>query len=267
MLRIGRGAAKAAGSRGLMRAIILAAGQGLRLKQADPQHVPKVLLQFGGKTLLERHLLLLREIGVEQVVLALGFRHELVEAELDRLQWQPRPEIVINPEFNLGSVLTVHVAADHMVRGGDVLLMDGDVLYDRRIAAALTSGHQGPNRALLHRDFEAGEEPVKLCLRDGVPVEFRKRLPAELVYDTIGESVGFFRLDHAAAIRLSEIVAEYVTSGRAASPHEEALRELFLEHSHKIEVCDVTGAPWMEIDFPEDVIRAATKILPQLEPV
>jgi choline kinase len=250
-----------------MRAIILAAGQGLRLKQSDGQHIPKVLLEFGGKTLLERHLLLLRDIGVDEVVLALGFRHELIEAELDRLQWLPRPEIVINPDYSLGSVLTVHVAAPQMTRGGDVLLMDGDVLYDTRIARALTTGQEGPNRVLLHREFEAGEEPVKLCIKDGELVEFRKRLPADLEYDTIGESVGFFRLDQRAAIRLVEIVAGYVTSGRAALPHEEALRDLFLECSQKIEVCDVTGAPWMEIDFPDDVSRAATKILPQLLPI
>jgi choline kinase len=58
-----------------------------------------------------------------------------------------------------------------------------------------------------------------------------------------------------------------VTSGRAASPHEEALRDLFLERSHKMAVCDVTGAAWTEIDFAADVMRAADKILPQLEPL
>jgi choline kinase len=250
-----------------MRAIILAAGQGLRLKQPGQEHVPKILLRFGGKTLLERHLLLLRQSGVTEVVLALGFRHQLIGAELDRINWLPRPEIVINPEFTLGSVLTVHTCQDQMTQGGEVLLMDGDVLYDRRIARALIAGDAPANRILMHREFEPGEEPVKLCLLDGMPVEFRKRLPADLKYDTIGESVGFFRLDHAAATRLCEIVEGYVTSGRAASPHEEALRDLFLERSHKMAVCDVTGAAWTEIDFAADVMRAADKILPQLEPL
>ena len=68
-----------------MRAIILAAGLGLRLQQADKRQLPKCLLQFGGMTLLERHLRLLKSVGVEQIVLALGYRHEQVEAELDRL--------------------------------------------------------------------------------------------------------------------------------------------------------------------------------------
>jgi choline kinase len=29
----------------------------------------------------------------------------------------------------------------------------------------------------------------------------------------------------------------------------------------------VTGAPWIEIDFPTDVIRAAHEVLPQLQPL
>ena len=39
-----------------MRAIILAAGRGLRLQQDEDQHTPKCLLSFGGMSLLERHL-------------------------------------------------------------------------------------------------------------------------------------------------------------------------------------------------------------------
>jgi len=53
---------------------------------------------------------------VEEVVLALGFSHQQVEAELDSLRWQPRPEIVLNPGFELGSVLTVHTVAAAMTR-------------------------------------------------------------------------------------------------------------------------------------------------------
>ena len=248
-----------------MRAIILAAGRGMRLREAAD--VPKCLLSFDGMTLLERHLRLLRHAGVEEVVLALGWRHELVSAELDRLEWRPRPEIVLNPRFELGSVLTVHTVAEAMTRGGDVLLMDADVLYHDRIMAALVAGEQPVNRVLLDRDFESGDEPVKLCVRDGVPVELRKQLAPDLKYDTIGESVGFFRFDNAGARRLAAIVSDYVGSDRAHLPHEEAVRDLFREGSQVVEVADVTGAPWIEIDFPNDVSRAAHEVLPQLQPI
>ena len=250
-----------------MRAIILAAGRGLRLQQADDRQLPKCLLQFGGMSLLERHLRILKNAGVDEIVLALGYRHERVEAELDRLRWEPRPEVVLNPRFALGSVLTVHTAAEAMTRGGDVLLMDADVLYDERIAAALVAGQRPVNRVLIDRDFEAGDEPVKLCVSRGVPVELRKQPAADVQYDTIGESVGFFRFDQAGARRLAALVAGYIDRDCADMPHEEAVRDLLLERSQNFEVADVTGAPWIEIDFPTDVVRAAHEVLPQLEPL
>jgi len=247
-----------------MRAIILAAGRGLRLQQPEDQQLPKCLLRFGGCTLLERHLEQLQGAGIDEVVLALGFRHELVEAELDRLAWRPRPRIVLNEHFELGSMLTVHTAADAMTRGGSVLLMDADVLYDERIMTSLVADPADVNRLLIDRDFEPGEEPVKLCVRDGVPVEFRKRIDPNLHYDTIGESVGFFRFDEAGAHRLAALVAGYVQHDGSKLPHEEAVRDLLLEKTRPFDIADITGAPWIEIDFAADVTRAAQDVLPQL---
>ena len=250
-----------------MRALILAAGRGMRLQQSPGEHHPKCLLQFGGMSLLERHLRLLAGVGVTQIVLGLGFRHDLVEAELDRLGWLPRPEIVLNPQFELGSMLTVHTLADAMTRGGEVLLMDADVLYDARIAGALVAGERSANRILIDRDFEAGDEPVKVCVAAGVPVELRKQPAAGLEYDTIGESVGFFRFDVRGARRLAALVAGHVAADGGVKPHEEAVRDLILERSQVIEISDITGAPWIEIDFPVDVVRAARDVLPLLQPL
>jgi choline kinase len=250
-----------------MRAIILAAGRGLRLQQPEDRQLPKSLLRFAGKSLLERHLILLRSAGVEEIVLALGFRRELIEDELERLRWKPRPEILVNERFELGSVLTVHTAAQAMTRGGEVLLMDADVLYDARILSALISGERPVNRLLIDRDFETGDEPVKLCVRDGAPIELRKQLAPDLRYDTVGESVGFFRFDEAGARRLSAVVAGYAERDLGNMPHEEAVRDLIRERSQTFEVSDVTGAPWIEIDFADDVARAEREILPTLQPL
>jgi choline kinase len=250
-----------------MRAIILAAGRGVRLQLPEDAQLPKCLLRFGGMTLLERHLRMFKNAGIEDVVLALGFRHELVEEELDRLAWSPRPQIVLNMNFELGSVLTVHTVADAMTSGGDVLLMDADVLYDERILRALVAGKAPVNRLLIDRDFETGDEPVKLCVRGGVPIELRKQLAGDLKFDTIGESVGFFRFEENGARRLAALVAGYADGGRAHMPHEEAVRDLIRENSQAIEVADVTGSPWIEIDFPIDVTRAAQEVLPQLQPI
>jgi choline kinase len=250
-----------------MRAIILAAGRGLRLRQPEDRQLPKCLLRFGGQTLLERHLRLLRGEGITDIVLALGFRRELVEEELARLKWSPRPGIVVNGRFDLGSVLTVHTVAEAMTRGGEVLLMDADVLYDGRILRALTGGSAPVNRLLIDRDFEAGEEPVKLCVRDGVPIELRKQLAPDLTYDLVGESVGFFRFNEAGARRLAALVAGYAGRDAGHLPHEEAVRDLIRERSQTFEIADVTGSPWIEVDFSEDVARAEREILPRLQPI
>jgi choline kinase len=249
-----------------MRAIILAAGRGQRLKQADNESMPKCLLRFNGQTLLERHLQMLRIAGVDDVVLALGYEHGQVVAELDRLNWTPRPRIVLNDRYELGSVLTVHIAADAIRAGGDVLVMDADVLYDQRIMHALVADATA-SRALIDRGFVPGDEPVKLCVRNGVPVELRKQVAPGLVYDTIGESVGFFRFDAEMAARFADIVASYIDTDRANLPHEEAVRDLLLERGAAFDVADVTGAPWLEIDFPDDIRRAAAEVLPQLQPI
>jgi choline kinase len=209
---------------------------------------------------------MLEAAGVTDVVLALGFQPESVQAELERINWPHKVETVLNPRYDLGSVLTVHTVAEPLTRGGDVLLMDADVLYDERILSALVAG-ETVNRLLIDRDFEVGDEPVKLCLKEGVPVELRKQLAVNLEYDTIGESVGFFRFRQETAQRFTQIVAGYLDSGRANMPHEEAVRDLLLERSQVFDTADVTGSPWIEIDFPNDVVRARAEILPQLQPL
>jgi choline kinase len=250
-----------------MRAIILAAGRGQRLQQPEDRQSPKCLLQFGSRSLLERHLLLLRAAGVDEIVLVLGFRHGMVESELERLRWRPRPQIVLNERYELGSMLTVHCAAAAMTAGGDALLMDADVLYDQRVMQALTTGDAPVGRLLVDREFEAGDEPVKVCVQAGRVVEFRKRLAPDLRFDTVGESVGFYRYSEIAARDLTARVAGYIDRGQASLPHEEAIRDQLLNHSGIFEVKDVTGAPWLEIDFAQDVARAAREVLPQLQPL
>ncbi|MDB5976710.1 MAG: phosphocholine cytidylyltransferase family protein [Nevskia sp.] len=247
-----------------MRAIILAAGFGRRLSQPGEKPPPKCLLQFGGRSLLERHLLLLRQAGVSEVVIAAGYEPQQIEAELDRLHWQPRPKLVLNERYTLGSVLTVHCIAEALTAGGDVLLMDADVLYDGRMFEALCAGAHA-DRLLMDRGFQPGDEPVKICLKDGLPVELRKRLAPDLVYDSWGESVGFFRFTATTARRFAAIVSAYIDSGRADQPHEEAVRDLLLERPQDFDTADVTGVPWLEIDFPADLVRARDEVLPQLQ--
>lgn len=249
-----------------MRAIILAAGLGRRLMGKGGAPKPKCLLRFGGVTLLERHLRLFSWAGIGETVIAVGYEHNQIEAELHALRDLPAPQLVFNPDYQRGSMLTVDAVRGPLTAGGDVLLMDADVLYDQRLLAPLVADTHA-NRLLMDREFEPGEEPVKLCLRDGLPVELRKKPAADLLFDTQAESVGFFRFTAEVAGRLAQIVDGYVAENGGDLPHEEALRDLLLERPGDFHTADITGAPWLEIDFPGDVGRAQSEIFPQLLPL
>ncbi len=249
-----------------MRAIMLAAGVGARLGGGD-DHPPKALLEFGGKSLLRRHIEILRAAGIGEIVVVTGYRADLITAEIARAGAAGFARAILNPDYREGSIVSLWAAREALVEGGDVLLMDADVLYDHRMIDRLMSTPHA-NCFLLDRDFEPGNEPVKICVRAGRIVEFEKRVEGE--HDLRGESVGFFRFSPEIAIRLVAAaeadIASDATSHRRQRVYEHAIRDILLDSPPgTFGYEDVTGLPWIEIDFAEDVGRARGEVLPQLE--
>ena len=244
-----------------MRAIILAAGKGRRMT-FDGVPLPKVMLSFGGKTLLRRHVEILRHCGVDEIVVAVGYRREIIDREIAATGAGDWVETVYNPTFEEGSIVTLWSVREQLLRGGDVILMDGDVLYDHRVMDCLLKSNHG-NCFLLDRDFELGEEPTKLCVRDGHLVEFHKVV--NVTYDFWGESVGFFRLTEDVAHRLVPAARRYLDADMRFELYDVALRDLLLTDSPgTFGFEDITGLPWTEIDFQEDISHATDKVLPEL---
>ena len=117
----------------------------------------------------------------------------------------------------------------------------------------------------MDKDFVPGDEPVKIAIHQGVMVEFRKALPVDLEFDTLGESVGFFKFDGKFSTLIAEKCAEYKSEGLLDAPHEEALRAVLLEYPRAFNCEDISGLPWLEVDFHEDVERAIKQILPAIK--
>ena len=238
-----------------MKAIILAAGRGERLGEAAGGR-PKCLLQFGGETLLQRHIDILNGLGAQRIIIVTGYRHREIEAELATVSSAAPVETIVNPDYETGSVVSLHCAYDHLRAGTDNILMDADVLYEPGILGRLFNTQSG-NCFLLDREFEPGDEPVKLCVAGATPVEFRKLPDRAVSWDYQGESVGFFRFDAAMSARLAHKAEQYVKKHRIDEPYEEAIRDLLMETPDLFNVEDITGHAWIEIDFPADVERAA----------
>jgi choline kinase len=246
-----------------MRAIILAAGRGKRLAGHNPDGHPKCLMEFGGRSLLDRHLDLLFRLGVRGADLVVGYEADRIIEHVATLRSRPDVAYHFNPRYEQGSVLSLWAAADTLDAGEPVLVMDADVLYHPAILQRLVETRI-ENCYLLDRDFAPGDEPVKIAVRDGRMVEFRKRLDPGLRYDTLGESVGFFRFGPECATVIAARCARYDAEGLGDAPHEEALRDVLLARPGDFGFEDVSGLPWIEIDFPEDVVRATEEVLPAI---
>ena len=247
-----------------MKAVMLAAGVGNRLSKEKPEP-PKVLLRFAGRSLLERHVALLKRHGIAELVIGAGYESAQIEAEIAKIGAGGFARTVFNPHFREGSGITLATLADDFASGDDVMLMDGDVLYEEEVLARLVrSRHR--NCFLLDRDFEPGDEPVKLCGKGGRLVEFHKKVQGQ--FDLMGESVGFFRFDPATARAIMGHCKRHIALGERGLWYEESIRDVLIaspkgRFGHE----DVTGLAWIEIDFPEDVDRAAMEILPKVDGV
>ncbi|MGI4977650.1 MAG: NTP transferase domain-containing protein [Janthinobacterium lividum] len=243
-------------------AVILAAGVGRRLHGDMPEweQRPKSLLAFDGRTLLDRHVAVLRAAGVQDITVVTGFQAGEIEAALAALQDGTPVRTILNPDFREGSVVSLWCARDVLAAGGPVLLMDADVLCDFRLVARLLDSPRA-DCLLLDRDLEPGDEPVKVCVSGTRIADFHKRPTAD--HDWHGESVGFFRLSAATAAELAGRAGDYVSSGRRHMEYEEPLRDMMLAHADRFGFEDITGLPWTEIDFPADVEKARA-LLPEL---
>ena len=246
-----------------MHAIILAAGHGSRLAEHNPEGHPKCLMEFGGRSLLARHLDLLYRFGIREADLVIGYEADRIIDHIGTLRARPDVAFHFNPRFEEGSVLSLWAAEETLRAGVPVLVMEADVLYHPAILQRLV---ETPieNCYLLDREFLPGDEPVKIAVRNGLMVEFRKQLEPWLDYDELGESVGFFRFGPACAAAIVEECARFDAEGLGDAPHEEALRNVLLREPGRFGFEDVSGLPWIEIDFAEDVNRATDEVLPAI---
>ena len=142
-----------------------------------------------------------------------------------------------------------------------VLLMDGDVLYGVEMLRRLLLCSHG-TALLVDRDYSTDDDdPVLVPMRAGKPFDFVKRWTGQA--DAIGESVGFFKVAPADLPMLIEGTEERATGAGRSDSYDDVLR--LLVRAGRFGAEDITGMPWVEIDFPKDVEHARTVTLPALE--
>jgi L-glutamine-phosphate cytidylyltransferase len=239
-----------------MKAIILAAGVGKRFKEVSDQR-PKCLIEIQGLTLLERTLRALGAAGVDEAVVVIGYRGEMIKQAIGSTCGNVRVRYVFNDRYEKGAILSLWSARKEFA--DDLLIMDADVLFPVAMIERLVRSPRA-NCFLLDGSSENTGEEQMLLTRGGRVLNIVRGGSGD--FDVIGESVGFLKVSRVDAPLLRSILENFVSQGRDSIEHEEAFPAFMAQREIGFERVD--DLPWTEIDFPEDLARAEQEVLPRI---
>jgi choline kinase len=192
---------------------------------------------------------------VRQVVLVVGFAQDHIRKAMAADPFAQEIRWVVNEQFTRGSMTSLWAARSEM--DNDVVLMDADVLYAPTILARLLHSPL-PTALLMDETVKQESEECMIAAKAGRVLTLSKTLPS--AYDEAGEGVGFLKVQQQDIPALLQSVQGYVEAGALDMEYEDALNRFFQEVPVGYE--KIGGLPWIEIDFPEDIDRAASEILP-----
>jgi choline kinase len=240
-----------------MNAIILAAGVARRLAPlTDKTH--KALLPVGGRPVLARMLSALADAGIRETTIVVGHCADQVRALAGKRQGRMAIRYIENPAYTKGSVLSLYAAREQLTE--PALVMDADVLFPREFLRRLLAV-PAPSALLIDRGFSDTGEEVKLYTRRERVIALGKKVVPE-AWEAVGEGVGFFKCGAAAGPELVQAMEHVIATGDGLNEYEDALH-ILVQRVH-VGWVDVTGLPWTEIDFAEDLRRAEDEVLPRL---
>lgn len=241
-----------------MTAVILAAGVARRLAPLT-DHTQKSLLPVGGRAILARMLEALHGVGVRRVVIVVGHCADQVRALVASAPPGLSVECVANPAYQKGSVLSLLSAREVILRE-PTLIMDADVVFPREFLRRLVDS-PAPNALLIDRGFADTGEEVKLYTQGGRVIALGKKVMPK-TWDLVGEGIGFFKCGAAAGPDLVRLLEHVSEESQGLCEYEDALH--LLVSRQPVAAVDVTGLPWTEVDFVEDLRRAEAEVFPKI---
>ena len=119
-----------------MKAIILAAGMGSRLKTLTKDN-PKCMVKVNGKTLIERILSQLDNCNLEEIILVLGYKKYILKEYIDNLGIETKISYIDNDIYDkTNNIYSLYMAKEEMFKN-DILLLESDLIFDEKILSNL----------------------------------------------------------------------------------------------------------------------------------
>lgn len=130
-----------------MQALILAAGMGTRLKSLT-KNAPKCMVRVDGRTLLERMLFQLEDLGLREIGIVVGYRARDIMDYVRSLRLQTPVTFIENEIYDrTNNIYSLYLARDFLVKD-DTLLLESDLILSDGILRRLAESPY-PNAALV----------------------------------------------------------------------------------------------------------------------
>jgi choline kinase len=233
-----------------MKAIILSAGQGSRLGHLVDDK-PKCLIDFNGRTLLDRQLDTLDANGIREAVVVTGFHDDRIEEALARRSGGPAVRAIFNPFYKVAdNTGSLYIAREEL--SGDCLVWNGDTLVSSALMAKVVGNDRPGICVTIDRKAEGyDDDDMKVVEKGGRLKAIGKRISEGVNAESIGllafrgGGAEHFRAAIEAAMRTPEGTTIWY------------LRVInHMAQSMEVSTLDIHGEEWGEVDFPPDVDNA-----------
>ncbi len=240
----------------MIKAVILAAGSGNRLKEIT-KTTHKAMIEVGGTSLIHHQIKACLENGVTEFVFVLGYQKDVMVQHIKEILPPANFTIVENPIYDRTNTLySLYLTKDIL---DDVFLyFNADVLFHPEMLSKIVN--VAPYSQLLVEEKSCGEEEVKVRLEGNKIVEIGKLIDPALC---AGEFIGVAKFAQKDLPAFFKHI-EYGISQKQENNYFEYAVNLLTHDSDLISV-STEGMPCIEIDFPADLEKAKTIVYPQIK--
>jgi len=233
-----------------MKAIILSAGQGSRLGHLVDER-PKCLIDFNGRSLLDRQLDTLEANGVHEAVVVTGFHDDRVEEALAKRNGGPAVRTIYNPFFKVAdNTGSLYMAREELC--GACLVWNGDTLVSDALMKRVVSNDRSGICVTIDRKDSYDEDDMKVVEGDGRLKAIGKRLELSTVN---AESIGLLAFRSGGAEQFREQIERAMRTQEGTTIWYLRVINHMAQHGD-IWTLDIEGEEWGEVDFPPDVEAA-----------
>ncbi len=208
-------------SLGIKKAFILAGGEGTRLRPLTYE-IAKPLIPVKGKPVLQWNLELCKLFGVEEVVLALGYKAEQIEERFGKGEGLGlKLHYNVEDEF-LGTAGALKFAEQHFKGEGKFIMMNGDECKNidfEGLNGVFDKNKAGAAIALTEIEYSKAGGLVRL---EGEKIVGWDEHPE-------GEAEAGTKLINAGAYILSPQVLDYIPTGKMVSIEKETFPKMIEE--------------------------------------